>query len=147
MLDVIKPTEREKAARCLVYVNSTPIPRVIPIFQTCFRLQYNCVENYYKRPNNGGETVPGWEKLATSAVGIFRKDERPDHNKCYLSRVGGDVGYISWKIDLSGLSVKRMEIDLGQLTTFVSGQIVATAFYGATGKRITIIASPTNPSR
>jgi len=119
MLDVIRPTEREKAARCLI-------------------LEYNCVQNKYTRPNNGNEAVSGWEQLATSAVGVFRYDENPDHKKCYLSRKPGvPVGYISWRIDLGGVRVKRMEVNLGQLTTFHSGQIQATACYGDKCVRIT----------
>jgi len=95
------------------------------------------VDDIYTRLNNGNENIPGWDKLVTSAEGICRKVET-DWNKCYLSRKPGSArGHISWKIDFSAVKVKKIEVCLGQPTTFNSGKVLATACYGDVCTRIT----------
>lgn len=95
------------------------------------------MDDSYTRPNSGDEKCLGWDKLVTSAEGIFRKVET-DWKKCYLARKpGSSRGHISWKIDLSDVNAKKIEVRLGELTTFNSGQVLATACYGDTCTRIT----------
>lgn len=95
------------------------------------------MDDSYTRPNSSDGKYPHWEKLANSAEGIFRKVET-DWKKCYLARKPGSArGHIAWKIDLSEMKAKKIEVCLGELTTFNSGQILATACYGETCTRIT----------
>lgn len=68
--------------------------------------------------------------MANEAKDIFRKVET-DWKKSYLCRtIGSRKGQIAWKIDLSGTDPKKVELELGQLTTYSSGQIMATACCG-----------------
>ena len=74
--------------------------------------------------------ISGWGRLAHEATNIQRKVEK-DWHKSYLCRKSGAAqGSISWKVDLEGLNVAKISVDLGKLETFNNGQIHATVCCG-----------------
>ncbi|KAK0423580.1 hypothetical protein QR680_008221 [Steinernema hermaphroditum] len=89
-----------------------------------FTVNYNVANDSYSNQ------ITGFASQAFKVDGVFRKVEH-DWNKVYLAREEGrDTGEITWRIDLMGLPVDDVEIDLKGMTTFESGHITATACCG-----------------
>lgn len=99
-----------------------------------FRIEYDCVQDRYKR---NGENVAGHGFLtfAHTARNMYRKEEH-DWRMVYLSRdPGTDRGEISWRIEIPPEYAGRVAgatIALGQLTTFKTGKILAIVRYADT---------------
>ncbi|TKR96247.1 hypothetical protein L596_010296 [Steinernema carpocapsae] len=94
-----------------------------------FTLTYSVTADSYANDNSQGSSK-GFASQAFKVDGVFRKVEI-DWKVAYLCREEGrESGEIAWRIDLKGLPVADVEIDLSGMTTFENGRIQAIACCG-----------------
>ncbi|KAH7710348.1 BTB/POZ domain-containing protein 2 [Aphelenchoides avenae] len=114
-------------------------PTAAELEQKYMLIEYDCVEDQYKRNGENVVDADGFLAFAHTATNMYRKEEY-DWEMVYLSRAPGtERGEISWRIEIPPEYAGRVAgatIALGRLTTFKSGQILATVRYADTCARI-----------
>ncbi|KAH7699134.1 BTB/POZ domain-containing protein 6 [Aphelenchoides avenae] len=114
-------------------------PTAAELEQKYMTIEYNCVEDQYKRNGENVVDGEGFLTFAHTAKNMYRKEEY-DWEMVYVSREPGkERGEISWRIEIPPEYAGRVAgatIALGRLTTFKSGKILATVRYADTCARI-----------
>uniref|UniRef100_A0A914ZZZ7 Peptide-N(4)-(N-acetyl-beta-glucosaminyl)asparagine amidase n=2 Tax=Parascaris univalens TaxID=6257 RepID=A0A914ZZZ7_PARUN len=92
-----------------------------------FRLEYTCAKDEYKR---GNEVIRGWGSLLNKQIDVFRNEES-DWKMSYICRKEGkSIGELCWSLDLEGLCIKTLSIELKGITKYEDGIVTATVCCG-----------------